>query len=514
MKDLNNKLSMYFHGWQRYGTMNDGDINTILPDAIDITMCALDPDEDIFIGPAEDVRSFYSIHDDLSEDDLNDHRSNGNWRPGRFVLQKPDGKYCLWVRYETERQNQHQKNWVQFGTVNECNSSNSIYRVVHCDGENQEKTKNHVTAEKKHGIADSRPSENQKGMEKVFGKLEKFFGEYEIGVFRDSQNDKEAAVWLAEKNIGYLKAMNAQGRHIFIRPTVDKEPYFIMHDDLDEKHLNACHKRDGSFKPGRLVVETSPGNYQVWIKSSRPVDNSEKSHWLRVMRSDPGASPKRRWGRCPGFRNRKDKYEKDGGYPLAKIIWVDWAKQAQIPLIEPAQKPSLEIPPADRTPYKVNSAVLPTRDDYFKGLDAKGKIKESEQDLAYAMALMRRDVPDYEIVDRIANERSDWGSHKGEKNRQAYLTRTLDKAHHYIDNSAYTINIEDRAKNRRRQISVENVPKVDAKAILTEMAKNEAVKFGFDNPDALTITVEKSKLKKKEFQKHRSLGAEFDLESN
>ena len=43
-----------------------------------------------------------------------------------------------------------------------------------------------------------------------------------------------------------------------------------------------------------MVVETSPGNFQVWIHSSRFMQLPEKRHWLVRMRSDPGADPKNR----------------------------------------------------------------------------------------------------------------------------------------------------------------------------------------------------------------------------
>jgi len=67
------------------------------------------------------------------------------------------------------------------------------------------------------------------------------------------------------------------------------------------------------------------------------IDN--KCYWLKQLRSDPGADPNKRWGRCPGFRNRKKKHrDPDGRYPLSKLIWVDWKYQVNIPQIESEQK--------------------------------------------------------------------------------------------------------------------------------------------------------------------------------
>ena len=34
-------------------------------------------------------------------------------------------------------------------------------------------------------------------------------------------------------HVNYLKAQNANGRHILMKPTEDAEPYFLLADDLD-----------------------------------------------------------------------------------------------------------------------------------------------------------------------------------------------------------------------------------------------------------------------------------------
>ena len=38
-----------------------------------------------------------------------------------------------------------------------------------------------------------------------------------------------------------------------------------------------------------MIIETSPENYQVWIRSSRNLTMKEKQYWLKKMHSDPGA---------------------------------------------------------------------------------------------------------------------------------------------------------------------------------------------------------------------------------
>ena len=253
-------------------------------------------------------------------------------------------------------------------------------------------------------------------MEKIFSKMNRYFQNYEIACL--GEGEKEGLWIVKSKNINHLKAMNAQGRHIFIRPDFEKEPYFLMCDDL--KDLNQ-HKINGQWRPGRMVIETSPENYQVWIRSDRKIANNEKKHWLKMFGSDPGASPLHRWGRCPGFRNRKQKYLKENGYPLARLVWVDWKRQARIPEIRFTEEKINKT-----AAHKINSPTLPCRTDYHKN---RG---ESETDFAYALALFRYGLTPHEIGQRIRSERKDWESHKGEQRKNEYLKRTIMKAEKII----------------------------------------------------------------------------------
>jgi len=254
-------------------------------------------------------------------------------------------------------------------------------------------------------------------MERVFEKVGRFFRhKWQLAVL-----DLNSGRWIVESkasNIPYLKAENANGRHILIRPTPVADPYYMMADDLDPHLLHRHHRRpDGSWKPGRMVVETSPGNFQVWIHSSRFLQLPEKRHWLVKMRSDPGADPKNRWGRCPGFRNRKEKYrDSKGRYPLSRLIWVDWKNEALIPVLSHQPRGG------------VCRKIRISRDDYCRG-------NESETDFAYSLALARRGFSDGEIINRLLGERSNWANHKNIRQRKSYLTRTVIRARDVVKNS-------------------------------------------------------------------------------
>lgn len=266
-------------------------------------------------------------------------------------------------------------------------------------------------------------------MKTIFHKLDRFFlGQWNIAVL-----DLDAGRWVVQSNpriIPYLKAENSNGRHILMQPAPGTLPNFLLADDLtwsaiQNRHM-ACHQ---TFKPGRVVVETSPGNFQVWIRSERSLSLDEKRYWLRRLGSDPGADPNGRWGRCPGFRNRKEIHRRpDGGYPLARLIWIDWKRSASIPL------------PVDQRLIEAARPISPQphvggvcRNDLSRShYDRKN---ESATDFAFALALARRNATDEEIKMRILSERKDWKNHSGEASRRAYLDRTVAKARAIVRNS-------------------------------------------------------------------------------
>jgi len=110
-----------------------------------------------------------------------------------------------------------------------------------------------------------------------------------------------------------------------------------------------------------MVVETSPYNYQVWILSNRFLSIAEKRYWLKKLCNDPGAGPNNRWGRCPGFRNRKQKHkDSKGGYPLAKLIWVDWKNKALIPQVKSCcpDNTALPLAPFPLNPWRGECALI------------------------------------------------------------------------------------------------------------------------------------------------------------
>lgn len=108
-------------------------------------------------------------------------------------------------------------------------------------------------------------------MERILWKICKYFSHcFSLAVLDESKG--KWPVTPSPKNIPYLKAENASGRHILIKPDSAIQPYYFLADDLNNALLIRQHQlKPGVFKSGRMIIETSPGNYQVWIHSSVPL---------------------------------------------------------------------------------------------------------------------------------------------------------------------------------------------------------------------------------------------------
>ncbi|MES0810345.1 DNA-primase RepB domain-containing protein [Roseibium sp. SCPC15] len=129
------------------------------------------------------------------------------------------------------------------------------------------------------------------------------------------------------KLLSRAAAANARGAAIFIRlgPSArDGHPGIVMLDDLNAEAV-ARVASDG-LQPA-LTVETSPGNFQVWIKLITagelpyPVVRVAVKRLAELYGGDPRAVSPMQPGRLPGFTNRKPKYRKaNGSFPFVRLV--------------------------------------------------------------------------------------------------------------------------------------------------------------------------------------------------
>jgi len=120
--------------------------------------------------------------------------------------------------------------------------------------------------------------------------------------------------------IGWLKAMNAQGNDISVRPAVSSG--VILVDDLRARALKEL-ARDGLMPAA--VTETSPDTYQAWVRvSDGPLLPDIATEAAREVAERYGGDPKsadwRQYGRLAGFTNQQPEHTRaDGQQPSVRL---------------------------------------------------------------------------------------------------------------------------------------------------------------------------------------------------
>jgi RepB DNA-primase N-terminal domain len=129
--------------------------------------------------------------------------------------------------------------------------------------------------------------------------------------------------WDAEttrRSIPWLRLQNAEGRNIYIHPKGEHGLSLI--DDISADSVRWM-KEEG-FQPA-LIVETSPGNFQAWLKHPRSLPHDVSTAAARTLArqfgGDLGAADWRHFGRLAGFTNHKPNRALENGlFPFVRLI--------------------------------------------------------------------------------------------------------------------------------------------------------------------------------------------------
>ncbi|HTU45373.1 MAG TPA: RepB family DNA primase [Bryobacteraceae bacterium] len=260
---------------------------------------------------------------------------------------------------------------------------------------------------------------------------------FEVGLFKPSAVDEGRAVMIPRtwdsntfiRSIPWLRMQNADGRNIYVRPKGEHNLSLV--DDLSADAVKRM-KATG-FMPA-AVVETSPGNFQAWLKHPHQLPRELSTMAARKLAEefggDRGAADWRHYGRLAGFTNRKAKYMSDTGlFPFVRLIDASGlpyregerfaaAISAQRDL-DMGQRERRYSPPAT-TARKIAKSIDDFRSDPRYGGDA------TREDLAFAIYALSHGRSNHEVASAL---RSRDLSHKGDEKRQdQYVERTVAKA--------------------------------------------------------------------------------------
>lgn len=233
-----------------------------------------------------------------------------------------------------------------------------------------------------------------------------------------------------------LKAHNARGAHIYIRPA--GEHRFTVLDDLNQDGVDRL-TADG-YEPC-AVVETSLGNFQAWLKHDdvypAPVSTFVAQALAKRYSADPSAADWRRFGRLPGFTNCKPKYRKSNGlypYVLLRSATGTPYQQAAYLRLEMTKLYQLQEQEREARAAKHRSDPFPCSGrpshswlslERFRNAP-KFHDRPAAADLAYCVAALSLRVPEDAIattLDSLYLSRDPNPSRKA-----AYIKRTMAKA--------------------------------------------------------------------------------------
>lgn len=261
---------------------------------------------------------------------------------------------------------------------------------------------------------------------------------FEIGLFKPDAGPGEALMiprlWDREaiqRSIPWLRYQNLDGRNIYVRPAGEHDLTLI--DDLTADSVRQM--KGAGFRPA-LVVETSPGNFQAWLKHPRKLDKETGTAVARALAAefgaDQGAADWRHYGRLSGFVNRKLKYrdEETGLFPFVKLHEASGLVYLAADEFLNRISRALETDRQHRA-HRTDQAHRQAGTDGCRSIDSfradpryGGDGKRA--DLAYAVFALSRGLTEVEVEAAI---RSRDLSHKGNERRQDdYVERTIKKA--------------------------------------------------------------------------------------
>jgi hypothetical protein len=260
----------------------------------------------------------------------------------------------------------------------------------------------------------------------------------EVGVFRPETPGTDASmllrVWDTDtllRSVPWLQTQNHAGRHIFIRPK--GEHNLSMVDDLTADAV-AAMDREG-FNPA-VVVETSPSNFQAWLKHPEQLDKQLSTATARALaerfRGDAGAADWRHFGRLSGFANIKPKYQDvtTGLYPLVRLIEAEGKVYPRADHFLASVRRSVEERRQARERLRLQTPTFPTGRqwktiDSFRS-DPRYANDGNRIDLAYAVYALSHGATEAEVAAAIRTR--DLSKKGAEHRQQDYIERTIRKA--------------------------------------------------------------------------------------
>jgi RepB DNA-primase from phage plasmid len=134
------------------------------------------------------------------------------------------------------------------------------------------------------------------------------------------------------KSLLWRRRENFNRGHIYVRPAGAHGLSLV--DDLKADTL--VRMKATGFEPA-AVVETSPGNFQAWLKHGEVLDKATSTRAAKLLAEryggDPGSADWRHFGRLAGFTNPKPNRRLESGLqPFARLLEASGQVYRQAPV--------------------------------------------------------------------------------------------------------------------------------------------------------------------------------------
>jgi RepB DNA-primase from phage plasmid len=257
---------------------------------------------------------------------------------------------------------------------------------------------------------------------------------FEVGVFTPEMPGRNARMllrtWDPETLLGsvaWLRHQNIRGANIYIRP--HGEHNLSLVDDLKASALEQM--KGSGFEPA-VLIETSPLNFQAWLKHPETLGKELSTATARALADkfggDRGSADWRHFGRLAGFTNRKPKYQDSntGLFPFVRIVEAAGTVYPEAERLLTSVKTEFERELRDREQLRArinassqSHSVSATKTIEAFRADARYGGDGTRIDLAYAIYALSHKVSEPEVAAAI---RSRDLSHKGDVLQIAFVS--------------------------------------------------------------------------------------------
>jgi RepB DNA-primase from phage plasmid len=270
---------------------------------------------------------------------------------------------------------------------------------------------------------------------------------YEVGLYNPEAERTGKPVMLPRtwdvasllRSIPWLRFQNSTGRNIYVRPRGEHNLSLV--DDLAASAVERM--KAAGFAPA-LVVETSPGNFQAWVKHPCPLRKELSTAAARRLAAefggDSGAADWRHFGRLAGFTNRKEaRRQSNGMFPFVRLIEASGHEYAAgtnfIARVDDELRKATALRQRERSVAPKYRAGAPTKNiDSFRSNPIYGG-DGTRIDLAYSIYALSHGCSTAEVEAALRSRSLD---HKGTEKRQSeYVERTIQKATKRLDERGF-----------------------------------------------------------------------------